>query len=167
MNADEAGNILKVFLTSKTFWPCLWNPSDGPPLDLTLLTLTIIPTQVKVDSKSKNINYLVEFVSLGADVVHEDLVRSELELYRGPGVLSLLQPHPAPQLVNHLDPKTGLRKEKWEKNTLVNAIFSKKRSVAKSITLGWCIIARRIGSRAKLFLMLKGYTGSFILKVRK
>ena len=60
--------------------------------------------------------YLIEFVSLGADVVHEDLVRSQLELYRCSGVLSLLQPHPTPQLVNYLNPEPGLRKIQVKKN---------------------------------------------------
>ena len=54
-------------------------------------------------------SHLVQLVSLGADVVHQDLVRGQLELYRGPGVLRLLESHAAPELMDHLNPQPGLR----------------------------------------------------------
>ena len=53
--------------------------------------------------------HLVQLVSLGADVVHQDLVWGQLELDRGPGVLCLLEPHAAPELMDHLNPQPGLR----------------------------------------------------------
>ena len=53
--------------------------------------------------------HLVEFVSLGSDVIHQNLVGCQLVLDGSPSVLRLLQPHSAPQFMDHLNPKSGLK----------------------------------------------------------
>ena len=52
--------------------------------------------------------HLVEFISLGSYVIHQDLVGCQLVLDGSPRELRLLQPHPAPQFMDHLNPKSSL-----------------------------------------------------------
>ena len=54
-----------------------------------------------------SLTHLVQFISLGSNVVHQDLVGRQFILDGSPGVLRLLQPHPAPQLVDDLHPEPG------------------------------------------------------------
>ena len=66
--------------------------------------LTVDPSP-RNQGPSLALTHLVQFVSLRSDVVHQDLVGRQLILYWSPGVLGLLQPHPTPQLVDHLHPQ--------------------------------------------------------------
>ena len=58
-------------------------------------------------SQGPSLAHLVQFISLGSNVVHQDLVGRQFILDGSPGVLRLLQPHAAPQLVDDLHPEPG------------------------------------------------------------